>query len=67
MTVLGATLFTASAMTGQDNEGATVAFSLSVVGGVRRGCSRQTGQPITLFDNAGTIEGAMAPASLRSR
>ena len=57
VTVLGTTLFGASPVTGQDNEGATVAFSLSVVGGGVTGLFSTDNQAITLFNNAGTIEG----------
>ena len=53
MTVLGATLFTCSAITGQDNEGATTVFSLSIVGGGATGLFSTDSQAITLFDAGG--------------
>ena len=40
-------------MTGQDNEGATTAFSLSIVGGGATGLFSTDNQAITLFDAGG--------------
>ena len=53
VTVPGATLFTSTATTGQDNEGATTVFSLSIVGAGATGLFSTDNQAITLFDAGG--------------
>ena len=64
MTVLGTTLFTSTATTGQDNEGATTAFSLSIVGAGATGLFSTDNQAITLFDaGGGVIEGRYGAAN----
>ena len=67
MTVLGTTLFTSTAITGQDNEGATTVFSLSVVGAGATGLFSTDNQAITLFNNGGAIEGRYGAGRLPSR
>ena len=59
VTVLGTTLFTSTAITGQDNEGATTVFSLSIVGAGATGLFSTDNQAITLFDDGGVIEGRL--------
>ena len=53
VTVLGTTLFTSTAITGQDNEGATTVFSLSIVGAGATGLFSTDNQAITLFNAGG--------------
>ena len=67
VTVLGTTLFTSTAITGQDNEGATTVFSLSIVGAGATGLFSTDNQAITLFNDGGVIEGRYGAARLRSR
>ena len=59
MTVLGTTLFTSTATTGQDNEGATTVFSLSIVGAGATGLFSTDNQAITLFDAGGGDPGPL--------
>ena len=64
VTVLGATLFTSTATTGQDNEGATTVFSLSIVGAGATGLLSTDNQAITLFDaGGGLIQGRYGAAN----
>ena len=64
VTVLGATLFTSTATTGQDNEGATTVFSLSIVGAGATGLFSTDNQAITLFDaGGGLIQGRYGAAN----
>ena len=63
VTVLGTTLFTSTAITGQDNEGATTVFSLSIVGAGATGLLSTDNQAITLFDDGGVIEGRYGAAN----
>ena len=64
VTVLGTTLFTSTAITGQDNEGATTVFSLSIVGAGATGLFSTDNQAITLFDaGGGLIQGRYGAAN----
>ena len=64
VTVLGATLFTSTATTGQDNEGATTVFSLSIVGAGATGLFSTDNQAITLFNaGGGLIQGRYGAAN----
>ena len=64
VTVLGTTLFTSTATTGQDNEGATTVFSLSIVGAGATGLFSTDNQAITLFNaGGGLIQGRYGAAN----
>ena len=64
VTVLGTTLFTSTAITGQDNEGATTVFSLSIVGAGATGLFSTDNQAITLFNaGGGLIQGRYGAAN----